>query len=54
MAPELIVEDFLQGVLIFKDNIVFMSLENDPKAINIKDSKLANQYVKFFDKIYKT
>lgn len=46
--------DFPQGVVIYKNYIIFFSWGKIPKAIQIKDEKLAKEYVKFFDKLYAT
>lgn len=43
---------FPQGVIIFQDNIIFLSWIKDPKAVHIKYARLAEQYAKFFDELY--
>lgn len=46
--------EFPQGIITFQDNVLFVLWSKDPIIIHIKDSRLADEYGKFFDKLYQT
>lgn len=46
--------EFPQGIITFQDNVLFVFWSKDPIIIHIKDSRLADEYGKFFDKLYAT
>ncbi len=45
--------NFPQGIIIFRGNVVIINWEDIPSAIHIQNKKIANQYEKFFEELWK-